>query len=73
MTVGISARTYTITSLEGTIASDGVLTFTEAFEAANRNQPVGDAVAGSFSEQDTIQFADGLNGRIRYAPKDGIG
>ncbi|MCX7424360.1 MAG: right-handed parallel beta-helix repeat-containing protein [Planctomycetia bacterium] len=63
-TVGNSAHTYLVTSLDKAIANDGVLTFMEAFEAANRNQPVGDAEAGSFSEQDCIQFADGLSGTI---------
>ena len=62
---GSPAVHYTVTSLEKTITEDGVLTFVEAFEAANRNQPVGDAAAGSFSEQDTIQFADGVSGTIR--------
>lgn len=63
-TSGNPAQDYRVTSLEETIAADGVLTFVEAFEAANRNQPVGDAAAGSFSEQDTIQFADGVSGTI---------
>ncbi len=63
-TEGNSAQTYTVESLENTIANDGILTFLEAFEAANLNQPVGDAVAGSFREQDIIQFADGLSGSI---------
>jgi hypothetical protein len=61
---GNSAQTYTVTSLEATVANDGVLTFLEAFQAAARNQPVGDAVAGSFSERDTIQFAVGVSGTI---------
>ena len=54
------ARIYVVTSLENTIAEDGVLTFLEAFEAANRNQPVGDALAGSAGKQDTIRFAGSL-------------
>ena len=60
-----AGRTYVVTSLEPTIdAADGELTFFEAYEAANRNQPVGDAPAGSFSEKDVIRFADGLQGTI---------
>ena len=64
ITSGTSAQTYVVASLENTIANDGVLTFIEAFEAANRNQPIGDAPAGSFIEQDIIQFVDGLGGTI---------
>ena len=60
--LGSPATTYLVTSLKKTIATDGVLTFIEALEAAKRNQPVGDAMAGSFSEQDIIQFADGVTG-----------
>ena len=63
-TPGRSAENYLVTSLDNVIATDGVLTFLEAFEAANCNQPVGDAPAGSFSEQDVIQFADGLSGTV---------
>ena len=58
------AQTYVVTSLENTIAEDGVLTFLEAFLAANSNHAVGDAQAGSYLEQDVIQFADGLQGTI---------
>ena len=58
------AQTYVVTSLDRTIAEDGVLTFLEAFEAANRNQPVGDAPAGSFGEPDVIRFAEGLSGTV---------
>ena len=60
--IGGPATTYVVTSLEKTIANDGVLTFIEALEAAKRNQPVGDAAPGSFSEQDVIQFAEGVAG-----------
>ncbi|MBN1912016.1 MAG: hypothetical protein JW818_20000, partial [Pirellulales bacterium] len=63
-TEGGPAQTYTVTSLDETIASDGVLTILEAFEAANCNQTVGDAPAGSFTEQDVIAFAEGLSGTI---------
>ena len=60
-----AAVTYTVTSLDDTIAAaDGVLTFREAFEAANRNLPVGDAPAGSYSAQDRILFAPGVVGTI---------
>ena len=61
---GKPAQTYVVTSLDRTIAQDGVLTFLEAFEAANRNQPVGDAPAGSFTEPDVIRFAEGLSGTV---------
>jgi predicted outer membrane repeat protein len=61
---GTPSVTYLVTSLQNTVASDGVLTFFEALEAANRNQPVGDALPGSFVEQDVIQFASGLSGTI---------
>ena len=61
---GDPAQTYVVTSLDMTVAEDGVLTFLEALEAANRNQPVGDAPAGSFSEPDMIQFAGGLSGTV---------
>ena len=63
-TAGSPGQTYVVASLDRTVAEDGVLTFLEAFEAANRNQPVGDAPAGSFTEADVIRFADGLNGAI---------
>ena len=58
------AQIYLVTSLERTIADDGVLTFTEAFEATQRNQPIGDAQAGSYTQQDIIQFADNVSGTI---------
>jgi hypothetical protein len=57
-----SGVTYIVTSLEDKIAKDGILTFREAFEAANRNVDIGDAVAGSFSEKDVIKFKDNLAG-----------
>ena len=56
------AQTYLVTSLDKTIANDGILTFVEALQAANTNQPVGDASAGSYCELDTIQFASTLTG-----------
>ena len=59
------AQTYVVTSLDNVIDSDdGELTFAEAFEAAGRNQPVGDAPAGSFAAPDTIRFAEGVTGTI---------
>ena len=58
------SQTYLVTSLDDTIADDGVLTFIEAFRAANANQPFGDAPAGSYDELDTIQFASTLTGTI---------
>ena len=59
------ARTYVVNSLDDTVvAGDGKLTFREAFEAANRNIQVGDALPGSFTEKDIIRFADGLIGTI---------
>ena len=60
-----TGQVYTVTSLADVIdAGDGELTFTEALAAANRNQPVGDAPAGSYSEGDTIRFAEGVSGSI---------
>ena len=59
-----SSVTYLVTSLENTIAKDGELTFIEAFQAANCNQAIGDAPAGSFAQQDIIQFAEDLTGTI---------
>lgn len=59
-----SAQTYVVTSLVDEIAEDSVLTFREAFEAANRNIKVGDALAGSFTESDIIVFQAGLTGTI---------
>ncbi len=63
-TASKSAVTYLVTSLADEIKNDGILTFREAFEAANFNKQVGDAPAGSFTESDVIKFADGLNGTI---------
>ena len=63
-TAARSGVTYTVTSLADEIKTDSTLTFREAFEAANRNIAVGDAQAGSFTSQDSIQFASGLAGTI---------
>lgn len=60
-----TGRTYVVDSLENIVdPNDGVLTFREAFEAANRNIQVGNAEAGSFTETDVIRFAEGLSGTI---------
>ena len=60
-----AGRVYIVTSLDDTIAAnDGVLTFAEAFLAANTNQPTGDAPGGSSSETDVIRFAGDLAGTI---------
>ena len=53
---------YVVTSLDNTIADDGILTFIEALKAASGNQPVGDAAAGSFTQLDTIRFTARLSG-----------
>ena len=63
-TAGNSAQSYLVTSLDDTIAEDGILTLAEALQAAGDNAPAGDAPAGSYSEQDVIRFADGLGGTI---------
>ena len=60
-----AGQAYLVTSLADVIdPADGELTFIEAFEAAQSNQPVGDAPGGSFTEQDVIEFADGVMGTI---------
>ena len=56
--------TYVVTSLGDTVAADGVVTLREALAAANTNQAVGDAAAGSYSSADRIEFAAGLTGTI---------
>ena len=56
----VQARLILLPSLDKTIANDGILTFLEAFQAANSNQPYGDALAGSITEPDTIQFDSAL-------------
>ena len=62
---GTPAQTYVVTSLLDVVESgDGMLTFAEALQAAQRNEAAGDAPAGSFSEQDIIEFASGLNGTV---------
>ena len=61
-------QTYVVTSLSDAVdPSDGELTFIEAFQAANENQPVGDAPGGSILEEDVIRFADGLQGTVATA------
>ena len=64
ITEATPGRVYTVTSLDGTIAEDGVLSFREAFEAAESNRRVGDAPAGSSTDRDVIQFAAGATGTI---------
>ena len=58
------AVAYVVESLDDHVAEDGVVTFKEAFLAANSNQPVGDAAAGSFDRQDQIEFSDGISGNV---------
>ena len=62
---GMACVTYMVTSLADSTAADGVITLREALAAANSNQAVGDAPAGSYSVGDVIQFAPGLSGAIR--------
>jgi len=50
-----SAVTYTVTTLDDTIAVDGEVSFREALWAANTNAAKGDAPAGSFGV-DIIEF-----------------
>jgi hypothetical protein len=47
--LGTPGVTYVVTSLADSIAADGVVTLREALAAANSNQAVGDAPAGSYS------------------------
>ena len=61
---GMAAVTYVVTSLADNVAADGVLTLREALAAANTNQAVGDAPAGSYSSADRIEFASGLTGAV---------
>ena len=62
--VSLPAATYLVESLDLAIAADGVLSFGEAFAAANMNAPSGDAPGGSFAEVDRIEFVEGLSGAI---------
>ena len=59
-----AAVTYYVTSLDDENISTGGYSFMQAFEAANLNKQVGNAPAGSFTEQDKIVFAEGLTGTI---------
>ena len=61
---GMAGVTYSVTSLGDSVTADGVLTLREALAAANTNQAVGDAAAGSYSAADSIEFAAGLTGTI---------
>ena len=56
--------TYVVENLSGGAALDGTLSFEEAFQAANSNQRIGDATAGSFGESDRITFATGVSGTV---------
>jgi len=59
---------YVVDSLEDIVAPDGVLTLREAIEAANTNQAVNEAAAGSGTKSDVITFATSLsNGTIVLA------
>ncbi|MCA9110460.1 MAG: hypothetical protein KDA52_10955, partial [Planctomycetaceae bacterium] len=54
---------YLVDSLSDyVVAGDNQLTLREALQAANSNMMVGDAVAGSDTDVDTITFADTLSG-----------
>ena len=69
---GVPAQMYVVTSLADIIdANDGELTFIEAFEAANTNQAVGNAPAGSVQEPDIIQIAPEISGTI-FVPAGGL-
>ncbi len=60
MTRPADSRTYVITSLADVVAEDGQVTLREAIEAANTNTAVGDALAGSDSQEDVITFDPAL-------------
>ncbi len=62
--VPTDAVTYIVQSLVDSIAEDGILTFREAFLAANSNQPAADAAGGSFDQQDRIEFSNGVTGTV---------
>jgi hypothetical protein len=53
---------YLVDSLEDVVAADGVLTLREAILAANTNQAVNEAPAGSPDAPDVIQFHPDLAG-----------
>ena len=61
---GTPGATYVVTSLADSIGADGVVTLREALAAANSNQAVGNAPAGSYSAADRIEFSAGLIGTI---------
>ena len=61
----MAGLTYVVNSLDDSIAvGDGKLTLREALAAANMNRVAGDALAGSYSSGDRIEFAAGLTGTI---------
>jgi CSLREA domain-containing protein len=53
---------YLVTSLADTLAADGAITLREAVQAANTNQVVNEAPAGSSTQTDSIQFDPSLTG-----------
>jgi parallel beta helix pectate lyase-like protein len=61
VTPGTGGR-FLVDSLDDVVAEDGVITLREAIEAANTDDPVGDAPAGSETEVDVIQFDPSLAG-----------
>jgi hypothetical protein len=54
--------TYLVNTLADTVADDGLLSVREAVMAADTNQAVHEAPAGSNTEQDVIEFDPGLYG-----------
>ena len=54
--------TYTVNSTADNTDLDGEVTLRESIEAANTNAQVGDALAGSNSEKDIIQFGSTVAG-----------
>ena len=62
--VSTRARIRVLTNPMLRVTDAGGAVVRELAIPANRNQAVGDAPAGSFSEQDSIRFADGLSGTI---------
>ncbi len=52
----LDGTAFLVDSLSDVIALDGVVTLREAIQAANSNEPVYDAPAGSITEKDVITF-----------------
>ena len=59
----LSGTSYVVDTAEDVTADDGRLSIREAMMAANLNQAVGDAPAGSATAPDTIRIADALSGQ----------